>query len=122
VAVEAYGPERSRVGLVAAPGHNDITGWASLKGKKVAFQQSTVLEAVLLQGRDSAGLSLSDIEPVKIAAPDIPQAFDNGSFPAASSRSLFSRSMWPTIRGRSCWQRAMTSPTGRRSSSQRSRR
>lgn len=83
VAVAAYGTQKGRVGLVAAPGQN-FEGWASLKGTKVAFMRGTVLQTYLLRGLDSVGLSLHDIEPVNVKATDIPQTLDSGSVPTAT--------------------------------------
>lgn len=82
VGVAAWAPQASTFGLVRAPGQH-ITGWASLKGKKVAYQQGTVLEAVLLQGLHSVGLSLKDVTPVNLPSTSIPQALESGSVPAA---------------------------------------
>src|SRR5580704_4530090 len=49
VAVAAYATKNASYQLVAASG-SSIKSWKDLKGKKVAYQQGTSLEAVLLQG------------------------------------------------------------------------
>jgi sulfonate transport system substrate-binding protein len=81
VAVAAWAPAHSLFGLVVAPGQA-ISSWASLKGKKVAYQQGTVLEAALLQGLQSAGLTLKDVSPVNLPTTQISTALEGGSVPA----------------------------------------
>jgi sulfonate transport system substrate-binding protein len=71
--------------LVAGPGHSDITGWGSLKGKKVAYQQGTAGEAVLLQALDSAGLKLSDVTTVNVVQTQVASALQGGSADAGLS-------------------------------------
>ncbi|ADP81099.1 hypothetical protein FraEuI1c_3076 [Pseudofrankia inefficax] len=71
--------------LVSAPGHSDITGWASLKGKKVAYQKGTAGEAVLLQALDAAGLKLSDVDSVDIPQTQVAAALQSGSVDAGLS-------------------------------------
>jgi len=71
--------------LVAAPGHGEVTGWASLKGKKVAYQKGTAGEAVLLQALDSAGLKLSDVTTVDIPQTQVAAALQSGSADAGLS-------------------------------------
>lgn len=70
VAVAAWGPAHSPDELVTAPGES-IGTWAALKGKKVAYQQGTVEEAVLLAGLHSAGLTLQDITTVNVPTTEI---------------------------------------------------
>jgi sulfonate transport system substrate-binding protein len=82
VGVAAWAPQTGTLALVSAPGQH-LTGWSSLKGKKVAYQQGTVLEAALLQGLNSAGLSLKDITPVNLPSTSITPALENGSVAAA---------------------------------------
>lgn len=71
--------------LLTAPGRRDITGWASLKGRKVAYQKGTAGEAVLLQALDSAGLKLSDVTTVDIAQTQVATALQGGSADAGLS-------------------------------------
>jgi sulfonate transport system substrate-binding protein len=65
--------------LVTTPGKTHITGWASLKGKKVAFQQGTALEAALLTALDSVGLKLSDVQQVNVPATQVSAALQGGA-------------------------------------------
>lgn len=81
VAVAAWATEHGTNELVAAPG-SKINGWRDLKGKKVAFQQGTSLEAALLQGLHKVGLSLSDVTPVHLPLTQITAALQGGSVPA----------------------------------------
>ncbi|MCU1368783.1 MAG: hypothetical protein JWN39_4422 [Ilumatobacteraceae bacterium] len=69
----------SSYSLVTAPGHDDITGWADLKGKTVAFQKGTAAEAVLLEGLDSVGLSESDVTTVDIPTVNLNATLEGGS-------------------------------------------
>jgi sulfonate transport system substrate-binding protein len=82
VAVAAWAPEHGSQELIATPGSN-ITSWADLKGKKVAYQRGTVLEAVLLQGLKSADLSLGDITSVNLPVTQVAAALQGGSVQAA---------------------------------------
>jgi sulfonate transport system substrate-binding protein len=66
-------------GLLSKPGDTSITGWAGLKGKKVAFQQGTAAEAALLQALDSVQLKLSDVTPVNLPITQIAAALQGGS-------------------------------------------
>lgn len=79
--VAAYAPAHGSDALVTAPGE-DITGWADLKGKKVAYQQGTVEEAVVLEGLHSVGLTLKDITPVNLPTTSITPALENKSVAA----------------------------------------
>jgi sulfonate transport system substrate-binding protein len=81
VGVAAWAPQNSTTALVAAPGRT-ITGWADLKGKKVAYQQGTLLEAVVLQGLHSVGLSVKDITTVNLPATQIAAALQSGTVDA----------------------------------------
>jgi sulfonate transport system substrate-binding protein len=78
-AVAAWAPEHGSYGLVIAPGKDEIKDWADLKGKKVAFQTGTALEAVVLQNLDEAGLTLADITPVDLPATQVSTALQSGS-------------------------------------------
>jgi sulfonate transport system substrate-binding protein len=82
VAVAAYGSANSADDLVTAPGEH-ITSWKQLKGKKVAYQQGTVAEAVVLAGLKSAGLKLADITPVNLPVTEATPALENHSADAA---------------------------------------
>jgi sulfonate transport system substrate-binding protein len=84
VAVAAYTTRNASYQLVAAPG-SSIRQWKDLKGKKVAYQQGTSLEAVLLQGLHSAGLTLADITSVNLPATQVVAALEGGSVDAAIS-------------------------------------
>jgi sulfonate transport system substrate-binding protein len=78
VAVAGWANSGSAYQLVV-PGNSDITGWQSLKGKKVAFQQGTALEAALLTALNGVGLKLSDIQPVNVPATQVSSALQSGS-------------------------------------------
>jgi sulfonate transport system substrate-binding protein len=78
VAVAGWANSGSAYQLVV-PGGSPITGWASLKGKKVAFQQGTALEAALLTALSGVGLKLSDIQPVNVPTTQISSALQGGS-------------------------------------------
>lgn len=78
VAVAAWASEHGTNELVAAPG-SKINSWRDVKGKKIAFQQGTSLEAALLQGLHKAGLSLKDITPVHLPLTQIAAALQGGS-------------------------------------------
>jgi sulfonate transport system substrate-binding protein len=82
VAVAAWAPEHGSLELIAAPG-SGIESWADVKGKKVAYQQGTVLHAVVLQGLRKAGLSLDDITTVNLPVTQISAALQSGSVDAA---------------------------------------
>jgi sulfonate transport system substrate-binding protein len=78
-AVAGWATQSSVYSLVVPPGKTGVSGWADLKGKKVAFQQGTALEAVVLEGLASAGLKYSDITPVNLPTTEISQALVGGS-------------------------------------------
>jgi sulfonate transport system substrate-binding protein len=80
--VAAWAPQHGSAALVSAPGAV-ISGWAGLKGKKVAYQKGTVEEAALLEGLASAGLSLKDITSVTLPTTSIVPALESGSVTAA---------------------------------------
>jgi len=79
VAVAGWATPHSTYGLVTKPGETSIKGWANVKGKKVAYQQGTAGEAVVLEGLNSAGLTLSDITPVLLPQTQIASALQGGS-------------------------------------------
>jgi sulfonate transport system substrate-binding protein len=81
VAVAAWASDHGSNELVAAPG-SKINSWRDLKGKKLAFQQGTSLEAAGLQGLHKAGLSLSDVTPVHLPLTQISAALQGGSVDA----------------------------------------
>ncbi|MCU1399309.1 MAG: hypothetical protein JWN62_2418 [Acidimicrobiales bacterium] len=66
-------------GLVTAPGHDDISGWADLKGKTVAFQKGTAGEAVLLEALDAVGLTEDDINVVDVPQISVTATLEGGS-------------------------------------------
>jgi sulfonate transport system substrate-binding protein len=78
-AVAGWATQSSVYSLVVPPGKSGISGWAGLKGKKVAFQEGTALEAVVLEGLASVGLKYSDITPVNLPTTEISQALVGGS-------------------------------------------
>ncbi len=90
VAVAAYASRSATYQLVTAAG-SSIKSWKDLKGKKVAYQQGTSLEAVLLQGLHSAGLSLKDITSVNLPATQLIAALEGGSVDAAISSPILSQ-------------------------------
>jgi sulfonate transport system substrate-binding protein len=77
VGIAAWAAQKGTASVVNAPGQH-LNGWLALKGQKVAFQQGTVEEAVLLQGLHSVGLSLSDIDPVNLSTTSIIPALHQG--------------------------------------------
>jgi sulfonate transport system substrate-binding protein len=85
VAVAGWAPEQSSYELIVPPG-KDINSWKDLKGKKVAYQQGTVLEAVVLKGLDEVGLSLDDITTVNVPVTGLTAALLSGSVDAAVSQ------------------------------------
>jgi sulfonate transport system substrate-binding protein len=78
-AVAGWATKGSTYALVSAPGQTSIKSWASLKGKKVAYQAGTASEAVLLEGLQSAHLSLSDVTTVNLPTTEIAAALQGGS-------------------------------------------
>jgi sulfonate transport system substrate-binding protein len=78
VAVAAWANPGSAYQLVV-PGKSSVTGWASLKGKKVAFQQGTALEAALLTALNGVGLKLSDVQTVNVPTTQVSSALQSGS-------------------------------------------
>jgi sulfonate transport system substrate-binding protein len=82
VAIAAYGTAHSADDLVSAPGVS-VSGWKSLKGKPVAYQQGTIAEAVVLAGLHSVGLKLTDITTVNLPSTEEASALENHSAAAA---------------------------------------
>jgi sulfonate transport system substrate-binding protein len=78
-AVASWASTGSGYALVSAPGASSIKSWANLKGKRVAYQVGTASEAVLLEGLQSAGLSLSDVTTVNLPTTQIAAALQGGS-------------------------------------------
>lgn len=78
-AVAAWATPNSSYGLVTAPGVDDISDWADLEGRTVAFQQGTAGEAALLQALDDAGLTLDDVTPVNVPITETSAALQSGS-------------------------------------------
>ncbi len=65
--------------LLTAPDAENIHSWKDVKGKRVVYQAGTAGEAVVLEGLDSAGLSLSDITPVNVPITQSSAALQSGS-------------------------------------------
>jgi len=84
-AVAGWATAHGNYGLLTAPGGKGITGWADLKGRKVAYQEGTAGEAVLLEALDTAGLKLADVTPVKLPQTQISAALQGGSADAGIS-------------------------------------
>lgn len=84
-AIAGWASENGAYGLLTAPGHDDITGWADLKGKKVAYQKGTAGQAALLQALDGVGLTLADIETVDLPQTQVSSALQGGSADAGIS-------------------------------------
>jgi sulfonate transport system substrate-binding protein len=82
IGVAAWVTQHTDLSLVAAPG-SGVTGWASLKGKSVAYSQGSVFESVLLQGLQSAGLTIKSVTPVNLAPTSIGAALKAGQVQAA---------------------------------------
>jgi sulfonate transport system substrate-binding protein len=82
VAVAGWATEHGTLGLIASD-KSGISSWKDVKGKKIAYQQGTVLQAVLLQGLDDVGLSLKDITPVNLPFTQISPALESGTVDAA---------------------------------------
>jgi sulfonate transport system substrate-binding protein len=78
-AVAGWASKNSAYALVTSPGASSITGWASLKGKRVAYQAGTALESVVLEGLKSVGLGLGDITTVNVPSTEIAAALQGGS-------------------------------------------
>jgi sulfonate transport system substrate-binding protein len=82
VVVAAYATAKSTYSLVNGPGQH-ITSWARLKGKSVAYQQGTVEESILLQGLQSAGLTLKDVTSVNLSTTSLVPALEAGKVDTA---------------------------------------
>lgn len=78
-AVAGWTSDVGSYGLVTAPGRHDIKDWGDLEGKKVAYQQGTAGEAVLLEALDAAGLGLSDVTTVNLPQIQVNAALQGGS-------------------------------------------
>jgi sulfonate transport system substrate-binding protein len=83
VGVGAWAPGQSLLGLVTAPGVQDIHGWADLKGKTVLVQEGTVLQSTLLTGLASVGLSYGDVKTQNVPGTQISQALPGSGADAA---------------------------------------
>ena len=84
-AVAAWSTKESGYTLVTAPGTTSVTGWGSLKGKRVAYQVGTAAEAVLLEGLSSVGLTLKDVTTVNLPVNQTAAALQGHSADAALS-------------------------------------
>lgn len=79
VAVAGWVNPGSAYQLVVPSGKSSITGWASLKGKKLAFQQGTALEAAVLTALNGVGLKLSDVQTVNVPTTQVSSTLQGGS-------------------------------------------
>lgn len=82
-AVAAWAPEHGTAALIARD--PAIKGWKDLKGKRVAYQRGTSLEAGVLVGLDSVGLSADDITTVDVPFTQISATLQSGAADAAIS-------------------------------------
>jgi len=82
-AVTGWASENGAYGLVTVD--PSIKGWADLKGKRVAYQQGTAAEAVLLEALDTAGLELADVTSVNVSITQASAALQSGSADAIVS-------------------------------------
>lgn len=78
VAVAGFSYKLGSYQLVTKPG-GDVTGFASLKGKKVAYQAGTAGEAALLEALDGVGLKLSDVTTVNVPTTSISATLQSGA-------------------------------------------
>ena len=79
VAVGGWANKGATGAVVSAPDTNGISGWAGLKGKRVAYQEGTSEESGVLSGLDSVGLSLKDITPVNVPITQVSATLHGGS-------------------------------------------
>lgn len=79
LAVAGWATPHGNYGLLTGPGIDDISGFADLEGRSVAYQQGTAGEAVLLQALDSEGLTLDDVTPVNVPVTETAAALQSGS-------------------------------------------
>lgn len=70
--------------FLTAPGRGNIASAADLKGKKVAYAAGTQLGLYTLRVLDSVGLSIHDVNLVRLTIPDIPDALRTGQVDAAA--------------------------------------
>ncbi len=85
VAIAATKTPGKSSGIVTAPGEN-INSVADLKGKKVAYTQSTAPQGFLLRTLQQAGLSKSDVHLVNIASQsEVNAALTSHSIDAAAT-------------------------------------
>ena len=77
-AVATWSTQNSGYSAVSAPG-TSLKGWAGLKGRRVAYQAGTASEAVLLEGLQSVGLTLSDVTSVNLPVTQTAAALEGGS-------------------------------------------
>jgi sulfonate transport system substrate-binding protein len=85
VAVAGWATPNGPYRLLSSPGGTSITGWADLKGKRVAYQQGTALEAALIQALDKVGLKLSDITTVNVPTTQVSSALQSKAADAGIS-------------------------------------
>ncbi|KKI90500.1 sulfonate ABC transporter substrate-binding protein [Bacillus sp. SA1-12] len=61
---------------------SNIKSIKDLKGKKIAFNKASISQYLITQSLDSAGLTISDVEPVFLNPPDASVAFEQGEVDA----------------------------------------
>jgi sulfonate transport system substrate-binding protein len=83
LAVAGWATDAGSYGLITSD--PSISGWADLKGKRVAYQQGTAGEAVLLEALDSAGLKLTDVTSVNVPQTQVTTTLQGGSADAGLS-------------------------------------
>ncbi|MFN8050697.1 MAG: ABC transporter substrate-binding protein [Acidimicrobiales bacterium] len=84
-AVAGWASGHGSYGLLVGAGHDDISGWADLKGKRVAYQKGTAGEAALLQALDGVGLGLDDVESVDVPQTQVSSVLQGGGADAGIS-------------------------------------
>jgi sulfonate transport system substrate-binding protein len=78
-AVAGWATAGSGYALVSSPDNTSIKKWGDLKGKRIAYQVGTASETVLLEGLESARLSLSAVTTVNLPTTQIAAALQGGS-------------------------------------------
>ncbi|MFO0376289.1 MAG: ABC transporter substrate-binding protein [bacterium] len=63
----------------------DLPDLASLKGRRIAVEDASINEVILLRALQSAGMALADVQVLHMAALEMPRAFAEGRIDAAVS-------------------------------------
>jgi sulfonate transport system substrate-binding protein len=84
-AIAGWASQGGSYSVLTAPGKGSIKSWKDLEGQRVVYQQGTAGEAAILEGLDSANLSLSDITPVNVPITQTSAALQSGSSDAGIS-------------------------------------